>query len=122
MTGKAKGLDLAGNGVTIFFTLSGFLITYLLLKEKEISRIKIKDFYVRRVLRIWPLYYLYFALCMITVALFKVQFDAASVPFYLLLAANVPFILNTTLPFLAHYWSLGVEEQFYLFFPHIAKR
>src|SRR5690606_24795997 len=52
--------DLAGFGVTIFFTLSGFLITYLLLKERaKTGTIKVRKFYVRRLLRIWPLYYFY---------------------------------------------------------------
>ena len=51
--------NLGGMGVYFFFVLSGFLITYLLLVEKEKQRhIKIKDFYIRRILRIWPLYYL----------------------------------------------------------------
>lgn len=121
LEGKAKGLDLAGNGVTIFFTLSGFLITYLLLKEKETGRVKIKDFYIRRILRIWPLYYLYFLVGVITAISFGIGIEKSSIPFYIFLAANIPFILGKTLPFLAHYWSLGVEEQFYLFFPQLAK-
>ena len=122
MDGNAKGHSLAGYGVTIFFTLSGFLITYLLLKEKEFSgRVKIKDFYIRRALRIWPLYYLYLSICLITILAFGLQFIPSSIPFYIFLAANIPFILGKTLPFLAHYWSLGVEEQFYVFFPHLAK-
>src|SRR5688572_30760956 len=50
--------DLGGLGVYFFFVLSGFLITYLLLVERrQIGRISIKKFYVRRILRIWPLYY-----------------------------------------------------------------
>ena len=57
---------LVGNftfGVDIFFLLSGFLITYLLLLEQQrYGRINIKSFYLRRVLRIWPLYYLAVAL------------------------------------------------------------
>ncbi len=119
--GNAKGLDLAGNGVTIFFTLSGFLITFLLLKEKEISPLKIKAFYIRRLLRIWPLYYLYFFASLLTLFIFSISYPASSLPFYIFLAANVPFIIEKTIPFLAHYWSLGVEEQFYLFFPQLAK-
>lgn len=121
LKGNARGLDLAGYGVTIFFTLSGFLITYLLLKEKEFSNINIRNFYLRRILRIWPLYYFYFLICLITILLFGISFNSISVFFYIFLAANIPFILGNSLPFLNHYWSLGVEEQFYLFFPHIAR-
>jgi peptidoglycan/LPS O-acetylase OafA/YrhL len=120
--GNPKGLDLAGDGVSIFFTLSGFLITYLLLKEKEISRLKVRDFYIRRILRIWPLYYLYLFASIITAVIFGIAFSKFSVSFYVFLAANIPFILGKSLPFLAHYWSLGVEEQFYLFFPQIARQ
>lgn len=119
--GEAMGLALAGHGVTIFFTLSGFLITYLILKEKELGKVNIKAFYVRRILRIWPLYYLYFFLVLAIIFLFSIHYPASSVPFYVFLAANVPFFLGKTLPLLAHFWSLGVEEQFYLFFPQIAK-
>lgn len=121
LEGNAKGLNLGGYGVTIFFTLSGFLITFLLLKEKEETKLKIKEFYIRRILRIWPLYYLYFAICLITMLCYGLTINIVSIPFYIFLAANVPFILGGTLPFLTHYWSLGVEEQFYLFFPQIAK-
>ena len=50
---------LGEEGVTLFFVLSGFLITYLLLAEKaNVGTILIKQFYVRRILRIWPLYFL----------------------------------------------------------------
>lgn len=119
--GKPRGIDLAGHGVTIFFTLSGFLITYLLLKEKELQPLNVKNFYLRRLLRIWPLYYLYMALCLITCYLYGIPYNQSALPFYLFLAANIPFITENTIPFLAHFWSLGVEEQFYLFFPQIAK-
>src|SRR5258706_2897697 len=49
------------------------------------------------------------------------RFNSRSIPFYIFLAANIPAILANSLPLLGHYWSLGVEEQFFLFFPHIAK-
>lgn len=121
LEGNASGLKLAGYGVTIFFTLSGFLITFLLLNEKAETKLNIKNFYIRRILRIWPLYYLYFAICLATILLFSIPFISSSIPFYIFLSANIPFIFGNTLPFLAHYWSLGVEEQFYLFFPQIAR-
>jgi peptidoglycan/LPS O-acetylase OafA/YrhL len=121
LNGNASGLKLAGYGVTIFFTLSGFLITFLLLNEKEEAKLNIKNFYIRRILRIWPLYYLYFAICLATMLIFGISYTSSSIPFYIFLSANIPFIFRNTLPFLAHYWSLGVEEQFYLFFPQIAK-
>ncbi|MBL0154230.1 MAG: acyltransferase [Chitinophagaceae bacterium] len=119
--GHGSGLPLAGHGVTIFFTLSGFLITFLLLKEKEVHPIKIKDFYIRRILRIWPLYYLYFLISLATILIYGLPYTSASIPFYIFLAANVPTILDQALPLLTHYWSLGVEEQFYLFFPQLAR-
>lgn len=51
--------QLGKNGVYLFFVLSGFLITYLLIAErKQHEKIDIKKFYLRRILRIWPLYYL----------------------------------------------------------------
>lgn len=120
--GTPRGLSLAGFGVSIFFSLSGFLITYLLQSEKQIQNINIKSFYMRRILRIWPLYYLYFVLCMIAIMIFGISFNIKSLFLYLFYAANIPFILNTPLPFLIHYWSLGVEEQFYLFWPWLNKK
>jgi peptidoglycan/LPS O-acetylase OafA/YrhL len=116
------GLLLAGYGVSIFFVLSGFLITYLLQAEKEIHEIDVKKFYLRRILRIWPLYYLYLTIAVISIVVLRYDLNIKSLMLYLFYAANVPFILGTTLPFLSHYWSLGVEEQFYLFWPWFNKR
>lgn len=65
---KPGGWLLGEHGVTMFFVLSGFLITFLLYKEFEkTGTINIKAFYIRRILRIWPLYYLYFFIAIITV-------------------------------------------------------
>ena len=120
--GKPQGLQLAGYGVTIFFVLSGFLITYLLQAEKEIKQINIKNFYLRRILRIWPLYYLYLGISVLTILILGLKMNTGSLLLYIFYAANIPFILDNALPLIGHYWSLGVEEQFYLFWPWVNKK
>jgi len=91
-----KGFILAGFGVSIFFSLSGFLITYLLLLEKEKAEINVPYFYMRRVLRIWPLYYI--ALAAAVLIMFSYGLDirqlSSSLPFYVFFAANIPFVLT----------------------------
>lgn len=120
--GGPAGIMLAQYGVTMFFCLSGFLIGYLLLLEKDNQPVDIRNFYIRRVLRIWPLYYAYLAAAVIVTVAVGNHAGLDTLPYYLLLAANVPFILGTAIPLLAHYWSLAVEEQFYLFFPWVVGR
>ncbi len=120
--GTPKGFMLGGYGVSVFFVLSGFLITYLLLCEKDINSISIKKFYVRRILRIWPLYYLYLFISISVILLYGLDFNIKTLMLYLFYAANIPFILEIGLPFIGHYWSLGVEEQFYLFWPWFIKK
>ena len=115
----AHGLDLAGFGVTMFFCLSGFLITYLLLHEKEITQtVDIKRFYIRRALRIWPLYYGFIGVCLFYIWVMEPYQNLSQLPFYLFLCGN--FLFNP-IPLLGHYWSLGVEEQFYAFWPWLAR-
>lgn len=120
---RMHGLDLAGYGVTIFFALSGFLITYLLLIEKEqFKDIGIKQFYLRRILRIWPLYYFYLIISLITFYFYFKGAFTFDLIFYFLLSANIPTIMGHQIPLLFHFWSLGVEEQFYLFWPWVVKK
>ena len=115
--------DLAANGVSMFFSLSGFLITYLLLLERDRFKvISIKNFYIRRVLRIWPLYYFFVLLCIVALLNFAPSQLSPALWFYFFLSANVPFAFGFAIPVLTHYWSLGVEEQFYLFWPWIVRR
>lgn len=112
--------QLGAYGVTMFFALSGFLITFLLLKEIEKSNtIDIKKFYVRRILRIWPLYYVYTFL--VTIALLGTEgtININLLLYYIFFLANVPFALGIGIPEIAHFWSISVEEQFYLFWPFI---
>jgi peptidoglycan/LPS O-acetylase OafA/YrhL len=117
---RGEGLQLANFGVTIFFTLSGFLITYLLLCEQlEAATISINKFYVRRILRIWPLYFLY---VFIVLGLFWSTTATPDLGYYIFFIPNVALALSATLPLLAHYWSLGVEEQFYAFWPWVVKK
>lgn len=120
---QGKALDLASFGVTIFFTLSGFLITYLLFREeRKTGTIGIKNFYVRRVLRIWPLYYLFIALALLYDFLLDSHVHSAGLSYYIFFAPNVPFVVGPMIPLISHYWSLGVEEQFYAFWPWIIKK
>jgi len=115
-------IPMAGFGVTLFFVISGFLITYLLLKElNKQSNIDIKKFYARRILRIWPIYYLFIIICLCVLILLGKQHEILSneMWYYLFFTANIPFILQQGIFILLHYWSIGVEEQFYLFWPWI---
>ena len=83
--------------VTVFFTLSGFLITFLLLAEKDVAgRINFKNFYLRRILRIWPIYFLYIALVFFvhTYIIADGVQNAAFVLFQLLLLPNIAYSLN----------------------------
>lgn len=121
---------LAPYSVTAFFSLSGFLITSLLTQEKEISgTVSIKKFYVRRILRIWPLYFAYIFLALLADRFIFHVTDFSSAGYYVLFFANIPYACNyarvsTVVPILllSHFWSLGVEEQFYAFYPWLIKR
>jgi peptidoglycan/LPS O-acetylase OafA/YrhL len=120
--GRPTELMMGPRGVSIFFALSGFLITYLLQAEKEEKDINIKKFYFRRILRIWPLYYLYLSIAIVLSVILGLAFNFNDIFYYVFFAANIPLALNTANIFLSHYWSLGVEEQFYLFWPVINKK
>lgn len=120
-------------GVTLFFVLSGFLISYLLLTERKVSgTVSIKNFYVRRILRIWPLYYLLVFLIFVVVphivlftvpkysALFPLNFPYTPI-LYLLLLPQVALSIFDPVPYGEPLWSIGVEEQFYLLWPILLK-
>lgn len=104
-------------GVRVFFVISGFLITGLLLKEIEKnSKINILKFYFRRTLRIFPPFYFYI-LVIFLAALFGF-FEIAPKSF-LVASFYLSNYISTSTWLLGHSWSLAVEEQFYLFFPGI---
>jgi peptidoglycan/LPS O-acetylase OafA/YrhL len=117
-------------GVSCFFVLSGFLITYLMMEEyTNKSTIDLKNFYIRRILRIWPLYYSVLIFTFFIYPVIKVRFGYID---------KNPFDLLYQLTFLANFdsisvqnlnltavapmmisinWSVAIEEQFYLIWP-----
>jgi peptidoglycan/LPS O-acetylase OafA/YrhL len=113
-----KHLYIGVFGVNLFFVLSGFLITRILLKEKHKQKNKIqlfKKFYVRRILRIFPIYYLYIG---IIIMLYGIT-ESFEVQAALLYYFNYYELYAYSSPYFSHLWSLSIEEQFYLFWPFI---
>jgi len=111
-------------GVDLFFVLSSYLITELLLREKEAcGTLDVKGFYLRRILRIWPLYFFYIGLALIPVFNPNHVFTWRHAVAYLLLAGNWSVIawgwpLHSIIGPL---WTVSIEEQFYLTWPPIVR-
>lgn len=114
-------------GVNFFFVLSGFLITYLLIQEKNnTGRVHILNFYARRILRIWPLFFLSVFLGFVVFPFFKsvAGFEPKEIanPIYYIFFLNNFDYINQWPQFpdalsLIVLWSVAVEEQFYLVWP-----
>jgi peptidoglycan/LPS O-acetylase OafA/YrhL len=109
----------------LFFVLSGFLITGILLRKRSSHRF-LRDFYARRVLRIFPIYYLSIVLLLFVLPKlidygFSMNYFLSNQYWFWLEIQNWLFILKPdgNNNFLNHYWSLGLEEQFYLVSPWI---
>lgn len=119
-------LSNGAHGVTLFFAISGFLIVTLLLRERErTGQIDLKAFYIRRSLRIFPLYYAVIAVYVLLV--FVVERHKAvgreffnNLPFFLTYTSNWFVLLEGRVIFYFA-WSLAAEEQFYLVWPTIQK-
>lgn len=119
-----------GSAVMFFFVLSGFLITYLLLKEKKVTHtIHIKTFYLKRLYRIWPLYFLMVFIGTILLPhLFEILNINYDFPYHF---GNTWYWFLLFLPvlvthFYGHHlleplWSIGVEEVFYLLWAPLFK-
>jgi peptidoglycan/LPS O-acetylase OafA/YrhL len=105
-------------GVSLFFVLSGFLITRILLNSKEDSNY-FKNFYARRSLRIFPLYFLFLILYFYFLPFLIDQNINASSWFYWVYLQNIAMTFNWVNNGPFHFWSLAVEEHFYMFWPFI---
>ncbi len=129
---------LGENGVFLFFVLSGFLITYLLFDEKDWYKdISLKKFYLRRIYRIWPLYFLIVIVSFWLLPFMTKHIDIFSAsPYYfsqvidetnysgksfILFISFLPnvalLVYNKFIVGCSQLWSVGIEEQFYLFWP-----
>lgn len=117
-------------GVDVFFVLSGFLITSLLLREFVYSRtISLKNFWIRRVRRIAPAAISTLVICAAIAGVIggdvNVNLDrqfwssALFVNNWVQIAHSQSYFAQSELPIFAHYWSLSVEEQFYIIWPLI---
>ncbi len=112
-------------GVDLFFTISGFLITYILLGQIDTSERStgslIKNFFIRRVLRLFPVYYAFIGFFFVLRNVFSVYIWTNEYNWYFFTyLQNMYYFnqgaLNTSF---SHLWSLGVEEQFYLVWPFL---
>ena len=109
---KMRGpISFGQTGVDLFFVLSGFLITSILYRGRQHSWTEVKVFYARRSLRIFPLYYAYLVISSLVAT-------APAWPFWVYLQ-NIWFSMHWPAEGPNHFWSLGVEEQFYLFWPFL---
>jgi peptidoglycan/LPS O-acetylase OafA/YrhL len=130
---------LGREGVELFFVLSGYLITYrLLIEQRARGRFSISAFYLRRALRIWPLYYFVVAVAFVGVPWLMNHAAGAylrdawgwyldGIPgdgrllLYVALLPQVAFVTATPVLCATHLWSVGVEEQFYLVWPWLLR-
>jgi peptidoglycan/LPS O-acetylase OafA/YrhL len=114
-------------GVDLFFALSGFLITTLLLREKEIGTIRLGAFWARRAVRIMPLYYVVLGLYTVHALFVRDPGPVRdhflhSLPVHLTYTSN--WLLDTNVPHAVAFsfgWSLATEEQFYLVWPLVLR-
>jgi peptidoglycan/LPS O-acetylase OafA/YrhL len=115
---QVPGFSIGWSGVQLFFVISGFLITGILLRSRQRPHY-FRNFYVRRTLRIFPIYYL-LVVVYFGVAWFQGDRQTLGlIPYYLTYTQTYSQLASgfTRAPLLAHTWTLAIEEQFYLIWP-----
>jgi len=113
-----------GFGLTLFFVLSAYLICELLLRERDSKgTIDVKAFYLRRILRIWPLYFFGLSIgCIFALAPGGHREDLVALGWFAVLIGNwYRVLIGTPSNPMEPLWSISVEEQFYLFAPWVIK-
>jgi peptidoglycan/LPS O-acetylase OafA/YrhL len=105
-------------GVTLFFVISGFLITTLLLREKSITgRVSVRNFYIRRVLRIFPVAYFFLIILFLINTPLELSIGSKEFISAAIYTKNLPIPGTYDSWHLGHFWSLSVEEQYYIWAP-----
>jgi peptidoglycan/LPS O-acetylase OafA/YrhL len=114
------GAELGWAGVELFFVISGFLITRILLKLRSDPRY-LQIFYTRRALRILPVYYFVLLASVFVAVVGRTPLASLDLPFYLVYIQNyfpqIPTYMSGGVPLTSHTWTLAVEEQFYWAWP-----
>ncbi len=112
-------------GVSLFFVLSSYLITELLLREKDLmGTLDLRSFYIRRILRIWPLYFAFLALAIGLQWIVPGQHVTLRAGLWFSLLAGNWFIVFHGFPSSVIFplWSVSIEEQFYITWPAIVRK
>jgi peptidoglycan/LPS O-acetylase OafA/YrhL len=105
-------------GVSLFFVLSGFLITRILYNSK-VDKHYFKNFFIRRALRIFPLYFLFLIIYYYFLPFWFGELNNSPKWFYWVYLQNIAMTFNWPNNGPSHFWSLAVEEHFYLFWPFV---
>jgi peptidoglycan/LPS O-acetylase OafA/YrhL len=112
-------------GVSLFFVLSSYLITELLLREKDLmGTLDIRSFYIRRILRIWPLYFAFLALAVALQWIVPGQHVTWRAGMWFSFLAGNWFIVFHGFPSSVIFplWSVSIEEQFYITWPAVVRK
>lgn len=122
----SKTVGVGGLGVALFFVLSSYLITELLIREhNRTGKLDIKSFYIRRALRIWPLYFFFLLLVYIVIpqsSIYALQTNYLIAMFLFVGNWACVFLGGMGYSVAGPLWSISVEEQFYLAWPLVISR